>query len=71
MIPGLLQPVKFANLLNNKLLLKTKSTSTGLEILVPENAPDEIASVIKVTLKDKINTSSQGAKKKMKTGELD
>jgi alpha-L-fucosidase len=70
-ISDLLQPVKSANLLNNKSLLKTKNTSTGLEISVPEKAPNEIASVIKMTLKDKINSSAQGAKKKMKTGELD
>jgi alpha-L-fucosidase len=70
-ISDLLQPVKSANLLNNRSLLKTKNTSTGLEISVPEKAPNEIASVIKVTLKDKINSSAQGAKRKMKTGELD
>ncbi|MEI6142025.1 MAG: CoA-transferase, partial [Mariniphaga sp.] len=70
-IPGLLQPIKSVNLLNDKSLLKTKSSSSGLEISVPEKAPNEIASVVKVTLKDKFNVSSQGAKKKMKTGELD
>ena len=70
-ISGLLQPVQSANLLNDNSLLKTKNTSTGLEISVPEEAPNEIASVIKVILKDKINSSGQGSKKKMKTGELD
>jgi len=38
---------------------------------VPDQAPDAIASVIKVTVKGKVSSIAAGGKKKMKTGALD
>ncbi|MEI6275107.1 MAG: alpha-L-fucosidase [Prolixibacteraceae bacterium] len=49
-VPGLNQPAKSAILLANGRSLKSKNTTEGLEISLPENAPDAIASVIKVTV---------------------
>lgn len=71
-IPGLNQPVVAAIVLAGGKSLKTKATANGLEISVPEKAPDAIASVIKVTVKGKVNSITVGGeKKKMKTGALD
>ncbi len=53
-IPGLSQSVESAKILVSGNSLKTKSTGIGLEISVPQNAPDAIASVIKVTVKGKL-----------------
>lgn len=50
-IPGLNQTAESAKILVSGKSLKTKSTPGGLEISVPENAPDAIASVIKVVVK--------------------
>jgi alpha-L-fucosidase len=70
-IPGLSQPVISANLLAGGKMLKTKSSTEGLEISVPVKAPDAIASVIRVNVKGEIEILSKGASKKMKTGALD
>ncbi len=70
-IPGLNLPVVAAKILADGKSLKTKSVSGGLEIAVPDKAPDAIASVIKVTVKGKVDAVKVDAKKKMKTGALD
>ena len=70
-VPGLTQPVVSAKTLADGLSLKVKNGDAGLEISVPEKAPDAVASVIKVTVKGNIATISGGEKKKMKTGALD
>jgi alpha-L-fucosidase len=70
-IPGLGQKVASAKILADGASLKTKISAGGLEISIPENAPDAIASVIKVTVKDKISSVAGGVTKKMKTGALD
>ncbi|MHB1455253.1 MAG: alpha-L-fucosidase C-terminal domain-containing protein, partial [Saccharofermentanales bacterium] len=70
-IPGLKQPVESAKMLVSGKALKTKNKADGLEISLPGNAPDAIASVIKVTVKGKVANSAAGEKKKMKTGALD
>lgn len=70
-VPGLTRPISSAKLLYDGSPLKSKINADGLEISVPANAPDAIASVIKVTLKGEINTSNKGATKKMNTGALD
>lgn len=70
-IPGITDPVISAKLLAGGSLLKTKAGTDGLEITIPVKAPDAIASVIKVTLKGKIEAATKGATKKMKTGALD
>ena len=70
-VPGLTLPATSAKLLANGRLLKTKNGTSGLEISIPEKAPDAIASVIEITLKGNIDVSTKGATKKMKTGALD
>ena len=70
-VPGLNQSAISAKLLSTGASLTTKNSAVGLEIFVPEKAPDAIASVIKVTVKGEIGKTTEGAKKKMKTGELD
>ncbi len=70
-VPGLSQSAISAKLLSTGASLTTKNSADGLEISVPEKAPDAIASVIKVTVKGKVANSAAGEKKKMKTGELD
>jgi alpha-L-fucosidase len=54
-IPGLVQTVTSATLLADGKSLKTKSNADELEIMVPEKAPDTIATIIKVSLKGSIN----------------
>ena len=70
-IPEVVQPVMSAKLLMDKSSLKVKNSDRGIEISVPAKAPDAIASVIKVTLKGKIEAATKEATKKMKTGALD
>ncbi|HEY6082961.1 MAG TPA: alpha-L-fucosidase, partial [Chitinophagaceae bacterium] len=48
LVPGLNKPVAAASLLANGKKLKTETSGDGLVIYVPANAPDTIASVIKV-----------------------
>jgi alpha-L-fucosidase len=54
-VPGLNQPAESAKVLANGESLQTKSAPGGMEITVPGNAPDAIASVIKVTIKGSVN----------------
>jgi alpha-L-fucosidase len=49
-VPGLNRTAEIATLLANGKSLSTKSGAEGMEITVPENATDSIASVIKVIL---------------------
>lgn len=71
LIPGLQNKVIKAELLASGEKLKTAAGNDGLSISLPVQAPDKIASVIKVTVKGAVNGQSSGATKKMKTGELD
>jgi len=50
-VPGLQQPVSSATLLAGGKKLATAKTAEGLVITLPENAPDAIASVIKLQVK--------------------
>lgn len=71
-VPGLKNQVISAKILANGKLLKTSLTKDGLSISIPAQAPDNIASVIKVEVKGKIkNALSSEINGKMKTGELD
>ncbi|MDP4189484.1 MAG: alpha-L-fucosidase, partial [Bacteroidota bacterium] len=71
-VPGLKNQVISAKFLANGKLLKTSLTNDGLSISLPLQAPDNIASVIKVEVKGKIkNAVSSEINGKMKTGELD
>ncbi|MDP2890782.1 MAG: alpha-L-fucosidase [Bacteroidota bacterium] len=71
LIPELQNKVIKAELLASGEKLKTAAGNDGLSISLPVQAPDKIASVIKVTVKGAVNGQSSGATKKMKTGELD
>ncbi len=71
-INGLRNKIVSARLLANGVKLKISSAQNDLIINVPQTAPDQIASVIKLEVKgkvEKINTSSP--KKKMQSGALD
>ena len=70
-VPGVNQPVTSATVLVDGKPLKTSIGTTGLEISLPDKAPDAIASVIKVTFKGKVSSIAAGEKRKMKTGALD
>jgi len=69
-VPGLKNKVISAKLLASGTALKTQEGKDGLEISLPEKAPDAIASVIKVAVKGSVenNTTANG---KMKSGSID
>ena len=71
LIQGLKNQIIKAELLANGSKLKTITGNEGLAITLPVQAPDAIASVIRITVKGKIDHTSGASKKKMKTGELD
>jgi alpha-L-fucosidase len=70
-IPGLSLPLLSAKISATNTTLKWSNTPTGTILLLPEQAPDAIASVITVVVKGNVSTSTAGEKKKMKTGALD
>lgn len=70
-IPGLKNQVVSAKMLDSGAALKTASSADGLIISVPAKAPDAIASVIKVTLKGKVESQVADANGKMKSGSID
>jgi alpha-L-fucosidase len=69
-VPGLKNTVLSIKLLANGAALKSEAGKDGLEITVPANAPDHIASVIKVEVKGAL-TGSADAKGKIKSGSID
>jgi alpha-L-fucosidase len=71
LIPGLKNEVVSAKLLANGAKVATKASADGLTINVPAQAPDAIASVIKVELKGTVADVNVDTKGKMKTGALD
>jgi alpha-L-fucosidase len=71
LIPGLKNKVIKAELLASEEKLKTTAGNDGLSISLSAQAPDKIASVVKVTVKGPVAGKSSGATKKMRTGELD
>lgn len=70
-IPGLKNEVVSAKLRATGSKLKTETGADGLVIIVPPQAPDKIASVIKVEVKGILENVNVKPKKKMKSGELD
>ena len=71
-IPSLKNKVISSTLLANGSKLKSISSADGLTIELPANAPDAIASVIKVVVKGNIdNKTGSKPKQAMKSGELD
>jgi len=71
LIPRLKSQVIKAEMLATGKKAKTVAENEGLSISIPFQAPDAIASVIRITVKGKIDHTSGATKKKMKTGELD
>ena len=63
-MPGLKNEVVSAKLLANGNKLKTEKSPDGLLINVPAQAPDAIASVIKVEVKGVLENVNIGPKKK-------
>jgi len=54
-VPGVKNAIASAKLLANGKTLNTKSTEDGIVINIPANAPDKIASVIKLIVKGKVD----------------
>ncbi|HOI50041.1 MAG TPA: alpha-L-fucosidase, partial [Prolixibacteraceae bacterium] len=70
-VPGLTNKIKKAELLAGGARLKTAAGPDGVTNSLPAQAPDAIATVIRITVKGKIEMASAEAQKEMKTGELD
>jgi len=70
-VPGLKNPVVSAKLLANGKDLKTQASGEGLEIHVSREAPDAIASIIKLQVKGVVAEAMTSASEKMKTGAID
>jgi alpha-L-fucosidase len=70
-VPGIKNEVRSATLLATGKSVKTKAADGGLTITLPDQAPDPVATVIKVEVKGKVeNLSGSGAKKEMQAGEV-
>jgi alpha-L-fucosidase len=70
-IPGLKNKVTAATLLANNKTLKTSAGSEGLVVEVPASESDKIATVIKVKLTGKVESTLPQQKEKMKAGAID
>jgi len=70
LLPGIQNKTMNAILLADKSIWKTENTPEGIVIHLPAKAPDAIASVIKLSVKGKIE-GTLDTKGKMKTGALD
>ena len=70
-VPGLINEVISAKLLANGKTLKIKANNEGTTIRIPVEAPDSIATVIKLKVKGTPGSKTAKAKKTMATGELD
>jgi alpha-L-fucosidase len=70
-IPGLKNKIMSAKLLANVTSLKTEMNDEGLIIVLPAQALDANATVIKVEVKGAVEPVSVKPKDKMKAGELD
>jgi alpha-L-fucosidase len=70
-VSGLNLPVRSASLLADGRALTTSKQGNILSISVPTDAPDKIASVIKIELDGKLPPNVYNAKKKPTTGSID
>ncbi|WP_242691732.1 alpha-L-fucosidase [Desertivirga arenae] len=70
-VPGLKNKVSSALLLAGGKSLKTNLGTNGVTITLPSQAPDKVASVIKLEVQGQIQAKSLNPAGKMKTGELD
>lgn len=71
-IPGIKNKVSSVKLLATAENLKAITTDNGIQIELPSNAPDKVASVIKIELAGKVTrVKPAGTKTPMKSGALD
>lgn len=71
-IPGIKNKISSVKLLATNQKLKAENTKAGVLLELPLNAPDKVASVIKLELKGKIEKANHAVpKKQMKSGALD
>lgn len=70
-VPGLKNEIKSSNLLANGKKVKSKRSAEGVVIELPAQAPDAVASVIKIQVKGPIAATAPTPSEKMHTGELD
>ncbi|MEE1945273.1 alpha-L-fucosidase [Pedobacter sp. KR3-3] len=71
-VKGLANEVVSAQLLNNKNKVNFNKTADEVTIKLPASVPNEVASVIKLEVKGKMQTwFGEGGKEKMKTGAID
>jgi len=71
-VKGLSNKVLSAILLNNGSAVTWKKSADGLKFKLPVEAPDQVASVIKVEVEGKMQTwFGESGKEKMKTGAID
>jgi len=70
-VPGLKNEVLSAKLLASGATLKSQKDGDNLTVNVPANAPDKVASVIKLEVKGTVGTDSVTPKATMKTGSID
>jgi alpha-L-fucosidase len=59
------------SLLGSNEKIKAKSENGAYEIKLPDNAPNKIASVVRLEVKGDVASEKTAAKDKMKAGELD
>ena len=69
--PALSNQIVSISLLGNTEKIKAKSGKGAVEIKLPDNAPNKIASVIRLEVKGAVAGEKTAAKDKMKAGELD
>jgi alpha-L-fucosidase len=69
--PALNNSLVSVSLLGSKEKIKAKSENGVYEIKLPDNAPNKIASVIRLEVKGVVASEKTAAKDKMKAGELD
>jgi len=71
-IPGITNKISSVKLLGTDQQLRAANTQEGVSLELPLDAPDKIASVIKLELKGKIEKANHAVpKKQMKSGALD
>ncbi|MBW4889231.1 alpha-L-fucosidase [Mucilaginibacter sp. HMF5004] len=70
-VPGLKNKVLTSSLLVNGTMLKTEEGKDGLVVNLPANAPDAVASVIKLEVKGEVANANTTAEGKMKSGSID
>jgi len=69
-VPGIKNEIRSAQLLATGKTLKAKASNEGIAITLPSQAPDTIATVIKLEVKGKMESRVSVPKKEMEAGEV-